>query len=226
MPQAVIFDVDGTLVDSVDYHSKSWEQAFHHYGYDLEFDAIKQEIGKGGDLILQDLLSEDAYREDGKAINQYRQQYFQDNFVEQVEAFSGVRALFEQIHQNNMAIVLATSAEKELANHYQNLLNVTDLTDGIVCSADVDQAKPNPDIFKAALEKFNENFAPHEVIVVGDSPYDAEAASKISLRTVGLLSGDFAEDRLKAAGCIAVYKDIADLLENYTDSPLAGKPIE
>ena len=220
MPRAVIFDVDGTLVDSVDYHARAWDEAFQHFGYDLKFDAIKQEIGKGGDFILQDLLSQSDYAEHGQAINQYRQQYFQDHFLEQVQPFSGVRSLFQQLRHNNIAIVLATSAEKDLAEHYQTLLKVTDFIDGIVCSADVDQAKPNPDVFKAALEKFENNFAPPEVIVVGDSPYDAEAAGKLALRAIGVLSGDFAETQLKKAGCIAVYEDVADLLMHYSASPL------
>lgn len=218
MPQAAIFDIDGTLVDSVDFHAKAWLEAFTHFGYDVDFDQIKQKIGKGGDLLLQDILSKQDFEEIGESISAYREHHFHQNYVDRVQPFPQVRELFEQLRHDNIAIVLATSAEQKLANHYEKMLDVGDLIEGIVCAGDVDKAKPNPAVFEVALKQFDATFEPSQVVVVGDSPYDAEAASQIDLATIGLLSGGFAEDTLRDAGCTAVYGDIADLLKNYDRS--------
>ncbi|NEP15837.1 MAG: HAD family phosphatase [Leptolyngbya sp. SIO4C1] len=221
MPQAVIFDIDGTLVDSVDFHAQAWVEALSHFGYEIGFEEMKQKIGKGGDLILQEVLPAAVTAEQRDEISNYRERHFHNSYVDKVKPFPKVRSLFERLRQDGMAIVLATSAEPELAQHYQEMLKVGDLVEGVTSAGDVEQAKPAPDVFEVALEQFEEKFAASEVMVVGDSPYDAKAASKIGLRTVGLLSGDFAAERLTEAGCVAVYQDIADLLEQYERSPLA-----
>lgn len=219
MPQAVIFDIDGTLVDSVQYHAEAWVKAFAAHGYEAEFDAMRQQIGKGGEFILPEFLSDDEIEKDGEAISDYRKQYFQANLLPKVQSFPQVKALFERLRADQVQIVLASSAQPETAEHYEKLLGVEDLIAGLICKGDVEQAKPHPDIFKAALSKLN-GIPAEAVVVVGDSPYDAEAASKISLPTVGVLSGGFSEDVLREAGCIAIFQDPADLLAHYEQSPL------
>ncbi len=132
--------------------------------------------------------------------------------------------MFEQLHTDGLAIVLASSAQPESAQHYIDLLGVADLIQGCTTTGDVEKAKPYPDVFEAALEKLS-GISAQDAIVIGDSPYDAEAAGKISLTTIGLLSGGFSETELRAAGCIAIYQDPADLLTHYSDSPLSASSL-
>ena len=214
MIKAIIFDLDGTLVDSVDYHTEAWVKAFQEYGYDFSFDRLRQQIGKGSEYIIGELLSSAEAEKLESQIAGYRKQYYQDNLLEKVRPFPQVKELFETIKADNIKIVLASSARKETIAHYTELLEIEDLIDGATSTDDVAKSKPEPDIFASALEKLA-NIKPEEVIVVGDSPYDAMAAGKISLPTIGVLCGGFDRETLTQAGCIAIYQDPADLLQNY-----------
>ncbi|MFE4106777.1 HAD family hydrolase [Almyronema epifaneia] len=217
MPQAAIFDIDGTLVDSVNFHAEAWVKGFEKFGHTVEFATVKQRIGKGGEYILQEFLTDEENQQYGSDLSQYRKQYFHEHFLPQIQPLPQVRALFERIRQDHIQIVLATSAEQETADHYRELLGIKDLIDGMTCADDVEKAKPEADIFQAALEKLPQ-VSPESVIVIGDSPYDAEAAQKLSLPTLGFLSGGFSPDQLREAGCVSIYKDPADLLDHYCDS--------
>lgn len=214
MIKAIIFDLDGTLVDSVKYHTQAWVKAFQKYGYDFSFDRLRQQIGKGSEYIIGELLPADEAEKLESDIAGYRKQYYQDNLLEKVQPFPKVKELFETIKADGIKIVLASSARKETIAHYQKLLGIEDLIDGATSTDDVAKSKPEPDIFASALEKLGD-IKTEEVIVVGDSPYDAIAASKLSLRTIGVLCGGFERETLSQAGCVAIYKDPADLLNNY-----------
>lgn len=214
MIKAIIFDLDGTLVDSVDYHAQAWVKAFQKYGYDFSFDRLRQQIGKGSEYIIGDLLSPDEAEKYESDIAQYRKQYYQENLLQKVQPFSQVKELFQAIKADGIRIVLASSARKETIAHYKKLLDIENLIDSATSTDDVDKSKPEPDIFQTALEKLKD-IQPEEIIVVGDSPYDAIAAAKASLRTIGVLSGGFERETLTQAGCIAIYQDPADLLKNY-----------
>lgn len=214
MIKAIIFDLDGTLVDSVDYHTEAWVKAFQEYGYDFPYDRLREQIGKGSEFIIGELLPEEEAEKLESDIAGYRKQYYQENLLEKVKPFPKVRELFEKIKADNIKVVLASSARKETIEHYKKLLDIADLIDGATSTDDVEQSKPEPDIFAAALDKL-EGIDPEEVIVVGDSPYDAIAASKIGLRTVGVLCGGFEREILAKAGYIAIYQNPADLLANY-----------
>ena len=215
--KAIIFDLDGTLVDSVDYHAQAWVKAFKQYGYDFSFEKLRQQIGKGSEFIIGELLSEKEADKLESDIATYRKQYYQDNLLEQVKPFPQVRELFAKIKADDLKIVLASSARTETIEHYKKLLDIEDLIDGATSTDDVAKSKPEPDIFKSALEKLGklDNISPEEVIVVGDSPYDAIAASKIGLRTIGVLCGGFEPETLTQAGCVAIYQDPADLFNHY-----------
>ncbi len=214
MIKAIIFDLDGTLVDSVEYHAEAWVKAFKEYGYDFSHETLSQQIGKGSEFIVGDLLSSEEAEKLHSDIAQYRKQYYQDNLLEKVRPFPKVKELFEAIKADGTAIVLASSARKETIEHYKQLLEIEDLIEGATSTDEVEKSKPEPDIFRTALDKLD-GVSADEVIVVGDSPYDAIAAKKIDITTIGLLGGGFSEDTLKEAGCVAIYKDPADLLDNY-----------
>ena len=213
MFKAVIFDVDGTLVDTVDLHTQAWVEAFKQEGYDLSYDELRQQIGKGGEKIVADFLSPEEVEKVGENITEFRKEFYQDKLISQARPFAKVRELFERLKQDEIKIVLASSARPGSLDHYQEILNIEDLIDGATSTEDVEESKPAPDIFVAALDKLRVEAS--DVIVVGDSPYDAQAASKIDLRTVGVLCGGFSEEKLRESGCIAIYKDPADIIENY-----------
>jgi len=220
MPKAVIFDVDGTLVDSVDLHAQSWQDAFREYGRDVPFDDIRSQIGKGGDQLMPEFLSEDDIEAFGEELEERRGVILKERYLPKVEAFPGVRALFEHLRAEGLRIALASSAKEDELESYKEIADIEDLIDEQTSSNDAESSKPHPDIFLAALEKLG-NPDPQDVIVVGDTPHDAEAASQAGLRTIGVLCGGFPEDSLWDAGCVAVYQDPADLLAHYDSSPLS-----
>ncbi|RUP19007.1 HAD family hydrolase [Methylobacterium sp.] len=218
--RAVIFDIDGTLLDSVDLHARAWVEAFAHFGVTTDFADVRRQIGKGGDELMPVFLSEERVARDGETIEAYRSDLFKRRYLSEVRPFPGVRPLFEHIRAAGLTIALASSGKRSEVEHYTEILEIGDLVDVATSSDDADRSKPHPDIFEAALEKLDG--APRDaIIVIGDTPYDAEAAAKAGLRTVGLLCGGFPEADLRSAGCVAIYRDPEDLLDRFAQSPLA-----
>lgn len=211
--EAIIFDIDGTLVDSVDYHAQAWQDAFNQYGKNFQFQTIRYQIGKGGDQILPTFLTKSEIDQFGEALKQQRSEIFKKHYLARVKPFASVRALFEHIKNDGKRIGIGSSAKKDELEYYLKLCHVSDLVDAATSADDADKSKPHPDIFEAALNKLGET--PHRTIVVGDSPYDAEAANKISMRTIGLLCGGFARETLEKAGVVEIFETPSDLLKNY-----------
>jgi len=220
--KAVIFDVDGTLVDSVDLHARAWQEAFAHFGKHFDFERVRYQIGKGGDQLMPVFLSGRELEEFGEELEEYRGELFKREYLPRVKGFPAVRELFRRVRDEGLKVALASSAKGDELKTYKRLARIEDLVEEETSADDAEKSKPHPDIFKAALEQLGD-VRPSEAVVVGDTPYDAEAAGKIGLRTVGLLSGGFPEEDLRAAGCEPVYRDAADLLANYDTSPLARR---
>lgn len=220
MLKAVIFDVDGTLVDTVDLHAQAWQKAFKEYGYEVPYDQVRHQIGKGTDQLLPVFLSQEDSERVGDRINDFRLELYQQQMLPQARPFEKVRELFERLKADGKKVLLASSSEKEILETYKQLLQIEDLADSATSTDDAEKSKPEPDIFQAALEKL-EGITAEEAIVIGDTPYDAQAANKTNLLTIGVLCGGFSEAELREAGCIAIYRDPADLLAHYEQSPLA-----
>jgi HAD superfamily hydrolase (TIGR01509 family) len=220
MVKAVIFDIDGTLVDSVDLHAAAWQEALRHFGHDVPFAKVRAQIGKGGDLLMAALLPEEEVRRRGKEIEEYRLDLFKRKYLPRVKPFPAVGELFERIEAEGLRIALASSAKKEELEHYKQIAGIEDLLDAETSSDAAEKSKPYPDIFEAALDRLG-GIAAADAIAVGDTPYDAQAAGKVGLRTIGLLCGGWPEQELREAGCLAIYRDPADLLRHYDQSPLA-----
>lgn len=220
MTKAVIFDVDGTLIDTVDLHAAAWVEALKHFGFDIAFEDMRSQIGKGGDQILHGLLPPDVIEQRSKEIQDFRADLFKREYLAKARAFSGVRTLFERIRATGQRAVLASSGNEDEVEEYARIADIADVIDSATSSDDAERSKPFPDIFQAALDKLAPLSA-NEAVVVGDTPYDAEAARKAGLKSVGVLSGGFSEQALRDAGCIAVYRDVEDILQNYESSPLA-----
>jgi HAD superfamily hydrolase (TIGR01509 family) len=222
MTKAVIFDIDGTLIDTVDLHAKCWTAALKHFGIDVPFEDMRVQIGKGGDQILHGLISPDLIVRQGEAIQAFRSELFQRDYLPKARPFPGVRALFEHIKAVGQTAVLASSGTAAEVDHYKEIAGIADLVAGATSSNDAERSKPFPDIFQAALAKLAP-IGPQEAVVVGDTPYDAEAARAAGLVAVGVLCGGFPEEALRDAGCVAIFRGPSDLLERYDQSPLTGR---
>jgi HAD superfamily hydrolase (TIGR01549 family) len=217
--KAVIFDVDGTLVDSVDAHARSWVEAFARFGRQVDFAHMRHQIGKGGDQLMREFLSDEDIWEFGARLEKDRSEHFQQEYLPAVHGFPGVRGLFERILADGKRIALASSANGEELETYKRKAHIEDLVNEETSKDDAEQSKPHPDIFEAALGRLE--LPPEEVIVVGDTPWDAIAAKRAGLRAVGVLCGGFPETELGGEGCVAIYRDPEDMLTRYDDSPLA-----
>lgn len=222
MIKAVIFDIDGTLVDSVDLHAQAWQEAFKHFGKDIPYEDVRHQIGKGGDQLMPVFFSKEELKEFGEEMEKYRGELFKRDFLPKVRPFPKVRELFQRIIADGKRIALASSAKEEELKEYKRIAHIEDLVEEETSADDADKSKPHPDIFEAALERLSD-IKTDEAVVVGDTPYDAQAAGKIPLRAIGVLCGGFPEAELKAAGCIEIYKDPADLLAHYDESIINQK---
>ena len=214
MIEAFIFDVDGTLIDSNDFHAEAWEKAFAEYGKEILFEKIRPQIGKGADTLLPVFLTEKEIEDFGEELTERRGEIFKKDYLPRVKPFPKARELFERIKADSGRIALASSANEDEVAAYKKLAEIEDLVEKSTSADDAEKSKPEPDIFQAALKLLG-NPKLENVLVVGDTPYDAEAATKAKLKIIGVLSGGFSEKDLREKGCAAIYKDAADLLENY-----------
>jgi HAD superfamily hydrolase (TIGR01509 family) len=220
MSKAVIFDIDGTLVDSVDLHARAWQETFSKFGREIEFEKVRHQIGKGGDQLMPVFFSKEELDKFGDEMEKYRGELYKRAYLSHVRPFPAVRALFERIRRDGKRIALASSAKEDEVKIYKDLVNVADLVEEESSADDAARSKPHPDIFAAALSRLGDVDA-SDAIAIGDTPYDAQAAGKINIKTIGVLCGGFPEAELRAAGCIAIFNDPADLLARYEQSPLS-----
>jgi HAD superfamily hydrolase (TIGR01549 family) len=219
---AVMFDIDGTLTDSVDIHAMAWREALEKFGHDVPYERLRKQIGKGGDQLLQTLLSRAEVQDHGEELDRFRGELFKRKYLKLIRPLSMVPELFRRIREQGTRIVLASSAKRDEVEHYEKLLDVQHLVEHETSADDAERSKPHPDIFAAALERLG-NPPATEVIAVGDTPYDAQATVQISVACVGVLSGGWSRQELRRAGCIEVFAGPADLLARLEDSALASR---
>lgn len=213
MSAAFLFDVDGTLIDSVDLHARAWQETLAHFGFDIPYEDVRWQIGKGGDQLLPVFVPADLLHRMAERIEKYRGELFEREYLPQVKPFPRVRDLFLRIRRDGHRIALASSAKADEVEEYKKLVHVDGLVDVQTSSSDVDCSKPCPDVFEVALQRVGVD--PVRAIVIGDTPYDAMAARRAGLRIVGMLCGGFPEKNLRDEGCVKIYRDPADLLDHY-----------
>ena len=217
--KAAFFDIDGTLVDSNGLHVEAWGEAFGEAGISLDPQAIHDQIGKGSDNLVPSLLP-DADEARQKAIGGAHGRIFKARYLDRVQPFAGAKDLLMRVHSTGRAVVLASSASQAELDHYIDLLGAADLVSATTSADEVRKTKPASDIFATALKKL-EPISAAEIVAIGDTPYDVEAAGKCGIATIGLRSGGFDDADLLDAGAIALYGDVAALLAGFEASPLA-----
>jgi phosphoglycolate phosphatase-like HAD superfamily hydrolase len=211
--EAMIFDVDGTLVDSVPQHAEAWRQALADFGYAVELADVAAQIGKGGDKLMAEFVPATELSSISERLDAHRASLFKARFLAELRGFPRVRELFERLKAGGKRLALASSAKGDELEHYKRLVHVEDLLDGDASSDDAKESKPAPDIFEAALAAVGK--PPAACLVIGDSPWDALAATKAGIPAVGVRCGGFPESVLLGAGYVRLYDDPQALLQAY-----------
>jgi HAD superfamily hydrolase (TIGR01509 family) len=215
MPLAAIFDIDGTLIDTNYQHALAWYRAFRGEGIIVPIWRIHRMIGAGSDRVVEMLAGSDVERELGPKLRDAQGPLY-DEMIDEVEPMAGAHELLRDLKEAGHTIILASSATADEAEHYIELLKAKDLVDGYTTSDDVENTKPEPDIVKAALAKAGDS----QGVMIGDSTWDCEAATKAGLPSIGVLTGGFSEQELTDNGATTVYDSVAHLREHLSDRSL------
>lgn len=215
----VILDVDGTLVDSNDAHARSWVEAMAQFGHFVPYEQIRWLIGEGGDKVLPQTLGLQADTDEGKQIAARRSSVFSQLYLPSLQAFPETRELVQRMLNAGLNVAIGSSAKQDELENLLKVANVDDLIQTRVAYNDVAQSKPNPSVVEVALKRLE--LPPDEVVMIGDTPFDIEAAAKVHVRTIAFRCGGWTDEELATAS--AIYNDPADLLANYDTSPLANE---
>jgi HAD superfamily hydrolase (TIGR01509 family) len=216
-PPAAILDVDGTLVDTNYQHALAWFRAFRRLDVTLPLYRIHRHIGMGGDQLVAALAGDDFERTHGDDVRALEGDLYME-LIGEVRPLSGARELLLALEQRGNAVVLASSAKQHEVDHYLDLLDARELVDGWTTSGDVERTKPEPDLVKAAVEKAGGGPA----VMVGDSTWDCEAATRAGLDTIVVLTGGFSEQELRAAGAAQVLERLEDLIGGLGETALSA----
>jgi HAD superfamily hydrolase (TIGR01509 family) len=219
MPPAAILDVDGTLVDTNYHHSIAWYRAFRQSGIVLPIWKIHTHMGMGGDQLVASLTSDAVEEEKGDEIRSAEKALYMA-LIDEVAPVKEAREFVVDLKERGQTVVLASSAKAAEIEHYIDLLDVRSIADAWTTSADVAATKPKPDLVKAALEKAGA--AASDAVMVGDTPWDIEAARRAKVETVAVITGGFSRAELEAAGAVAVFESVAELRGALDATPLGG----
>jgi len=206
--QAILFDIDGTLVDSNDAHARCWVEAFSEFGKDFPYDLVRHQIGKGGDLLVPDLLNAREMRSFGEKVKKFRSKLYKETYLPDVKPFPGVTDCLRDLSERGVKIAFASSANPDEVKYYTRLLGVEDLLEASTSKKDAKFSKPSPEIFRAALEQVGSD--EKLTLVAGDTPYDILAAHRVPLPIAAVLCGGFERKLLSKAEFI--FQNVQELL--------------
>src|SRR5688572_3400619 len=220
MLKAILFDVDGTLVDSNDAHADAWVTAFREHGVNVDWLKVRRSIGMGGDKLMPAVsrLSEES--PEGAAIAKDRGKIFKRDFLPHIKPFRNAARLVAAVKERGYTEMTSRSDQKDELTPLMKIAGAASLMDAKTSSDDAEESKPDPDIIVAALKRAGASAG--EAIMIGDTPYDVEAAGRAGVKVIGFRSGGWGDGDLD--GAIAIYDGAWDLLEKLDDSPLAGNP--
>lgn len=213
-----ILDIDGTLVDTNYHHAIAWFRAFRQHGIVLPIWRIHRHIGMGGDQLIGALTDERFEEREGDSIRAAEKVLYME-LIGEVEPMQGARQLLEEIKRRGHSVVLASSAKADEVEHYLELLDARSIADAWTTSADVEQTKPQPDLVNSALEKADAD--PKDAVMVGDTPWDVQAAKSAEVPTIAVRTGGFGQEELEEAGAAAVFESVAELLGRIDETKLS-----
>jgi HAD superfamily hydrolase (TIGR01549 family) len=216
MIEALVFDVDGTLVDTNYQHALAWFRAFRRFDISPAIWRIHRAIGMGGDQLVAAVAGDDVEKSSGDDLRSAWTEEFAV-FLPQVQPFEGARPLLEEVKRRGLKLVLASSGETEHVEHYLDLIGGRHLADSWTTSADAEQTKPAPDLIQTAMKKMESDNA----VMIGDSVWDAEAAGRAGIGTYAVLTGGFSVEELESAGAKRVYESLQELQDDL-DAIVAG----
>ncbi len=215
MAKAALLDVDGTLIDANYQHALAWYLAFREHDIIVPVWKIHRAVGMGGDQLVPALVGQEVEREKGDDIRDKRSDIYED-LIEEVAPLEGAHQLVCDLLERDISVVLASSASEEELEHYLDLLDVRTLVDAWTTRDDVEQTKPEPDLVKAALEKVDGA----EAVMVGDTKWDIEAAARVGVPTVCVMTGGWSRQELLDAGAVEVYESVEELRVKLDETPL------
>jgi HAD superfamily hydrolase (TIGR01509 family) len=212
--KGVIFDIDGTLVDSNDAHAESWVDTFAEAGYDVPFSVVRPLIGMGADKLLPKTIGVSSDSKIGKKLTERRSEIFREKYLPHLRPLKGSRELVLRVRADGLKAIVATSAKDEELKGLLKAAQVADLMEEKATASDAKRSKPDPDIVHAAIEE--SSIPPTQLVMIGDTPYDIEAAGKARVPTIAFRSGGWTDSGLK--GAAEIYDGPADLLAHYDSS--------
>ena len=218
MSQIAILDVDGTLVDTNYHHAIAWFRAFRRHFISVPVWRIHRHIGMGGDQLVAAVAGEDVERRLGDRIREAESEHYR-RLIGEVQAVDGSRELIEDLRSEGNRVVLASSAKEWEVEHYIELLDAAEIVDAWTTSADVESTKPEPDLIRAALDKVD---ADGEALLIGDTVWDVEAAKRVGVDTLAVLTGGFSEQELREAGAREVYTSVEELRQSLAKTSLSA----
>ena len=216
MADTAIFDVDGTLVDSNYQHALAWYRAFRRYDIIRPLWRIHRGIGMGGDTFVPEVAGRDVEERHGDALRDAWVEEF-DQLIGEVQPFEGARDLLVEVKDRGFALVLASSGKSKHVEAFLDLVDGKSLADAWTTSDDAEKSKPEPDLVQTALAKVEGASG----VMVGDSVYDAIAAGKLDIPTLGVRTGGFSVEELREAGAASVHDSLVELRRHLDDTPLA-----
>jgi phosphoglycolate phosphatase-like HAD superfamily hydrolase len=208
--------VDGTLVDSNDAHAHAWVEAFAVLGIEVPYEAVRRRIGMGADKLMPAVASIEEDSPRGQALSEERSRIFRARYLPHLRPFPDTRALIERFLHDGFSLAIASSAKEDELDALLEVARVSDLIPARTSSDDADRSKPDPDVVRAALRQVKGTSV---AVMIGDTPYDLEAAERAGIEFVGVECGGWRGKDL--AGAAAIYRDPADLLSRYESSLFA-----
>jgi HAD superfamily hydrolase (TIGR01549 family) len=215
LAQVAILDVDGTLVDTNYHHALAWYRAFRAHGITLPLWRLHRHVGMGGDKYVAALAGDDVEERLGDVLRSDWERLFNE-LLPETAPVAGARQLIADLKENGKEVVLASSAISAHLDAFLEKLQVRELVDAWTTKDDVEASKPDPDLVNAALEKAGSR----DAVMVGDTPWDVEAARRAGLETICVITGGFSEHELREAGAVAVYESVEELRRRIGETQL------